>query len=69
MWKRYVDNTFCIVKKGIEKHLLDLLNYVRPSVTLTLESEEDNKLTFLDCLLKIEMCGRFTSTVYRILTF
>ncbi len=23
LWKRYVDFTFCIVKKGSEKHLLD----------------------------------------------
>ncbi len=26
LWKRYVDDTFCIVKKGSEKHLLDHLN-------------------------------------------
>ncbi len=28
----YVDDTFCIVKKGSEKHLLDHLNSVRPSI-------------------------------------
>ncbi len=60
LWKRYVDNTICIVKKGSEKHLLDHLNSVRP----TMESE-DSKLPFLDCLLKRESDGMLTSTVYR----
>ncbi len=46
LWKRYVDDTFCIVKKGSEKHLLDHLNSVRPSIKFTMESEEDSKLPF-----------------------
>ncbi len=54
LWKRYVDDTFCIVKKGSEKHLL-----------YHLESEHDSKLPFLDCLLKRESDGMLTSTVYR----
>ncbi len=37
LWKRYVDDTFCIVKKGSEKHLLDHLNSVRPSIKFTME--------------------------------
>ncbi len=63
LWKRYVDDTFCIVRKGSEKHLLDHLNSVRPSIKFTMESEEDSK----DCLLKRErVCdGMLTSTVYR----
>ncbi len=54
LWNRYVDDTFCIVKKGSEKHLLDHLNSVRPSIKFTMESEEDSKLAFMDCLLKRE---------------
>ncbi len=46
LWKRYVDDTFCIVKKGSEKHLLDHLNSVRPSIKFTMESEENSKLPF-----------------------
>ncbi len=65
LWKKYVDDTFCIVKKGSEKNLLDHLNSVRPSIKLTMESEEDSKLPFLDCLLKRERerDGMLTSTV------
>ncbi len=65
LWKRYVDDTFCIVKKGSEKHLLYHLNSVRPYIKFTMESEEDSKLPFLDCLLKRESDSMLTSTVYR----
>ncbi len=49
-------------KKGSEKHLLDQLNSIRPSIKFTMESEEDSKLPFLDCLLKRESDGVLTST-------
>ncbi len=65
LWKRYVDDIFCIVKKGSEKHLLDHLNSVRPSIKFTMEPDEDSKLPFLDCLLKRESDGMLTYTVYR----
>ncbi len=61
LWKRYVDDTFCIVKKGSEKRLLDHLNSVRPSIKFTMEAQEDSKLPFLDCLLKRESDGMLTS--------
>ena len=32
LWKRYVDDTFCIVKKGSEKRLSDHLKSVRASI-------------------------------------
>ncbi len=51
LWKRYVDETLCIVKKGSDKHL-NHLNSVRPSIKFTMESDEDIKLPFLDCILK-----------------
>ena len=47
-------DTFCIIKKGSE-----------PSIKFTMESEEDSKLPFLDCLLKRDSYGMLTSTVYR----
>ncbi len=46
LWKRYIDDTVCIVMKGSEKHLLDHLNSGRPPIKFTMESEEDSKLPF-----------------------
>ena len=41
IWKRYVDDTCCIVKKNVTEGLLDHLNSVRHSVQLTVEVEKD----------------------------
>ena len=51
-WKRYVDDTCCIVKKDATEGLLDHLNSVRPSIQLTVEVEKDGMLLFLDTLLR-----------------
>ena len=32
LWKRYVDDTFCIVKRGTESDMLNHLNSVRPGI-------------------------------------
>ncbi len=52
LWKRYVDDTFCIVKKGTEKHLLDHLNSVRLSINFTMESEDSKLHTFSGLLIE-----------------
>ena len=38
-WKRYVDDTYCIVKRGMVEELLYHLNSDRPSIQSTLELE------------------------------
>ena len=65
VWKRYVDDTFCIMKKGSEMMFLEHLNKVRPSIKFTVELEKDGKLPFLDCLLEVGNDGKVLSTVYR----
>ena len=45
IWKRYVDDTFTLVKKG---ELLIHLNSIRPSIKLTTELEEGGSIPFLD---------------------
>ena len=63
LWKRYVDNTCCIMKKGEVEGLLDQLNSVQPSIQLTLEVEKDGMLPFLDSLFQED--GSLDITVYR----
>ena len=65
LWKRYVDDTCCIVKKDATEGLLDHLNSVRPSIQLTVEVEKDGMLPFLDTLLRKREDGSLDVTVYR----
>ena len=51
-WKRYVDDTFCILRKGSTEELLHHLNRVRPTIKFTVEQKEDGALPFLDTLLR-----------------
>ena len=44
LWKRYVDDTFCILRKGSTEELLHHLNGVRPTIKFTVEQEEDGTL-------------------------
>ena len=37
MWKRYVDDTCCIVEKDVENELLDHLKSIRPSIKFSME--------------------------------
>ena len=49
LWKRYVDDTFCILRKGLTEELLHHLNWVRPTIKFTVEQEEDGTLLSLTC--------------------
>ena len=52
LWKRYMDDTCCIVKKGTVEGLLSHLNSVQPSIRFTVEVEREGNLPFLDTLLQ-----------------
>ena len=64
LWKRYVDDTFSILRKGSTKELLHHLNGVRPTIKFTLEQEEDGKIPFLSTQLRKED-GSLDVSVYR----
>ena len=64
LWKRYVNDTFCILRKGSTEELLHHHNRVRPTITSTVEMEEDGKILFLDTLLWGED-GSLNVSVYR----
>ena len=51
-WCRYVDDTFCLI--NIHTHAQDIanaLNNLRPTIKFTLESEQNNSLSFLDTVV------------------
>nr|VZI04072.1 unnamed protein product [Spirometra erinaceieuropaei] len=50
-WRRYVDDTFVIVKKDMLQHFHSLLNAVVPDIKFTREEEQEQQLPFLDVLV------------------
>ncbi|BHF57371.1 hypothetical protein SprV_0100031200 [Sparganum proliferum] len=64
-WRRYVDDTFVIVKNDMLEHLHSLLNAVLPDIKLTREEEQEQQLPFLDVLVRPNLNGELETTVYR----
>ena len=64
-WKRYVDDTCCIMKKDEVEPLLNHLNGVRPTIKFTMELEKDGTLPFLDTKLTRREGGTLDVTVFR----
>ena len=66
LWKRFVDDTFIIIKKSHKDSLLKHLNSIDNYIKFTCEeSREDGSIPFLDILIIPEKEGRLTTTVYR----
>ena len=67
LWLRYVDNTFVLWKHGREK-LMEFLTHInsrRPSISFTMETEEDKRLPFLDTEVVRNEDGTIRTVVYR----
>ena len=64
-WRRYVDDTFTMVKKGKRDKVIDLLNSFHPNIKFTQEAENDQQIAFLDVLLKRGENGVVQTSVYR----
>ncbi|XP_062518280.1 uncharacterized protein LOC134193468 [Corticium candelabrum] len=65
LWKRYVDDIFCIMKKSQVNSFLQHLNSIRPSIKFSMELETNGCLPFLDTLLSRKDDGYLNITVYR----
>ena len=51
-WKRFVDDSFSIIKKTAINSFLNLLNDIDPNISFTIELEQDSsKISFLDTLI------------------
>ena len=63
-----MDDTFTVLDSENIDDFLQHLNNQQPSIRFTMETEEDNKLAFLDTAVLTEPDGRLTTSVYRKLT-
>ena len=50
MWKRYVDDSFCIIKRNAVNSFHTTLNSIDPHISFTIEEESDQQIAFLDTL-------------------
>ena len=69
IWKCYVDDTFTILDQDRVDSFLEHLNSQQPTIRFTIrftmETENDNKTTFLAMSVSREPDGRLTTSVYR----
>ena len=65
LWKRYVNDTCCILKKDAVDGLLHHLNGVRPTIKFTMELEKNGSLPFLDANLTQKEDGTLNISVFR----
>ena len=68
-YRRYVDDIFLLFKSNEHlKYFQDFLNSCHINMSFSMETEKENKLSFLDVEVIREQ-GKFTTTVYRKPTF
>ena len=65
LWKPYVDDTCCILRRGDADVLLNHLNSIRPTIKFTMELEEEGSLPFLDTRVTRLANGKLDITGYR----
>ena len=65
-WHRYVDDTFVIHKEANKQGFLQDINSVDPAIRFTVEdNKEDGSIPFLDTIVRPEVDGSLSITVYR----
>ena len=50
VWKRYVDDSFVVIKKHSVSTFHDTLNSIDPKISFTIETENNGQISFLDTL-------------------
>ena len=50
-WKRYVDDSFCIIKRNAVDSFHNTLNSIDQHISFTIEEENNNQIVFLDALV------------------
>ncbi|KAI8507081.1 hypothetical protein Bbelb_155200 [Branchiostoma belcheri] len=64
-WFRYVDNTWCRLKKRVAADFFDHINQIDDNINFTQEPSHDNMLPFLDTKTIVEEDGNLRFEVYR----
>ena len=66
LWKRFVDDTFTIIKSSEKARFLEHLNTIGPNIQFTSEEcRKDGSMPFLDILIAPREDGSLSTTVYR----
>ena len=66
LWKRFVDDTFTIIKKSHKEAFLEHLNSINNNIQFTCEEPcDDGSIPFLDMLIIPDEEGRLNTTVCR----
>ncbi|XP_068756304.1 uncharacterized protein [Montipora capricornis] len=63
-WKRYVDDSFCIIKSDAVASFHDSLNSIDQHISFTIEHESNGQLPFLDTLISRDN-GKLLVDIYR----
>ena len=56
VWKRFVDDSFAIIKKSAVLSFHDTLNSIDPNINFTIEHEQNGQIAFLDTLVSRNNC-------------
>ena len=66
MWKRFLDDTFVVIKAAHKQNLLDHINSIDHHIQFTSEDlRPDGSMPFLDILVTPREDGSLSTTVYR----
>ena len=66
MWKRFVDDTFVVIKAAHKQEFLEHINSIDHHIQFTGEDSKPNgSMPFLDMMITAKEDGRFSTTVYR----
>ena len=65
IWKRFVDDTFSILKQTNVESFLQHLNSQHPSINFTTETETDGQIPFLDVLVHVNPDRTLRTSIYR----
>ena len=65
LWVRYVDDIFCLIELQYAEEFHKHLNRISPSITFTLEREQNQSMAFLDVKVTRNKDNTISTTIYK----